>query len=163
MALGFNSFQGYDRRSIIAGPTQPHYQLLFCLLANATQLERWSWEAESREVFSDSSCNAFTRQLPLIQALEYKIICFVISQLFTDLHGLKFLQHLYIVHFSHEIGRGASQGVGGRKNGPCGRSCTFLFKFSLNGTGLDYCTLTYPPIKLFWLYKFVKPNTFSSS
>ena len=39
-----------------------------------------------------------------LQALEYKIICFVISQLFTDLHGLKFLQYLYIVHFSHEIG-----------------------------------------------------------
>ena len=137
MALGFNSFQGYDRRSIIAGPTQPHYQLLFCLLANATQLERRSWEAESREVFSDSSCNAFTRQLPLILCKHWNIKLYVslFPSFLRTFMALNFFSTC-IVHFSHEIGRGTSQGVRGRKNGPCGRSCTFIFKFSFSATFL---------------------------
>ena len=78
-----------------------HYQLPLGLLANGTQIERRSWKAESCEVFSDPSCNAFTRQLPLIlctasvQVLKYKIICRIILQLFTRLHGFKFLQFLW--------------------------------------------------------------------
>ena len=112
------------------GTNQPHYQLLFCLLANA--IERRSWEAKSREVFSDPSCNGFTQQLPLIlctatavQALKYNIICFIIAQLLWTFMALNFFSSC-TMHFPTKLVQPAAQGVRGRKNGPW-RGCNFLF------------------------------------
>ena len=109
-----------------------HYQLPLGLLANGTQIERRSWKAESCEVFSDPSCNADTRQLPLIlctasvQALKYKVICWIILQLFMRLHGFKFLQFFCsAVHFSYKI-VAASEGA---KTVHVANTRTFLFQF----------------------------------
>ena len=65
-ALGSNSFRGYDRWSIIVGPTT---HITNCHLA-FWQIRHVDREMILRlkvsQVFSDPSCKAFTRQLPLI-------------------------------------------------------------------------------------------------
>ena len=113
--------------------THLHYQLPLGLLANGTQIERRSWKAESCEVFSDPSCNAFTWQLPLILCTQP--LCMRWN---TKLHVGSFCSFLWgfmalnlFSSCSALFPRNCCS-QWGRKNGPCSKHEDFFIPILLH-------------------------------
>ena len=128
-ALGSNSFRGYDRWSIIVGPTT---HITNCHLT-FWQMRHVDWEMilwlKVSQVFSDPSCKAFTRQLPLIHctaSLSFKNYI---------LHYFAFLWNFMALNFFSSCSAIFSRNCcsqWGRKNGPCRKHKDFFLQFCYN-------------------------------